>query len=95
MKSFVYIITNGEDYKVGVSVDPEKRLKQLQTGNSKKLSIVSTFEVSKKVVFAMEKEAHKLICAKYQKSGEWFKGASAFHINLLVDTVYQRFVKEE
>lgn len=94
MKSFIYIITNGEDYKVGVSKNPNKRLKQLQTGNPKKLEIVSLFEVPSEIVYAMEREAHKAIQSKYAKSGEWFKGATAFHVNLLVDTVYQRFVKE-
>lgn len=94
MNSYIYIITNGEDYKVGVSVDPKKRLKQLQTGNSKKLTIVSTFEVSADDVYKMEKEAHREIQIRYEKRGEWFKGASAWHINLLVDKVYQKFVKE-
>jgi hypothetical protein len=95
MKSYIYIITNGEDYKVGVSVNPQKRLKQLQTGNSKKLSIVNTFEVPADDVYKMEKEAHKEIQICYEKRGEWFKKASAWHINVLVDKVYQKFVKEE
>ena len=93
-KSYVYIITNGEDYKVGVSKDPERRLKQLQTGNSKKLKIVSLFEVPEDVVYNMEKDAHKAVRMWYTKSGEWFKAASEFHVNLLVDTVYQKYIKD-
>jgi hypothetical protein len=92
-KSYVYIITNGEDLKVGVSYDPEKRLKQLQTGNSKKLRIVSKFEVEKRDVFKMEKEAHAKIIGFYQKRGEWFKGAMEFHVNLILDTIHQKYIK--
>jgi T5orf172 domain len=93
-KSYVYIITNGEDYKVGVSKHPDKRLKQLQTGSSEKLKIVSLFEVPEDVVYKMEKEAHKAVRAWYTKSGEWFKAASEFHVNLLVDSIYQNYVKD-
>jgi hypothetical protein len=93
-KSYVYIITNGEDFKVGVSVNPKKRLKQLQTGNPKKLRLVAVFEVEKKDVFKMEKEAHASISCWYMKSGEWFKNATEFHVNLMVDTVHQKYCKD-
>lgn len=98
-KSYIYIITNGEDFKVGVSVNPKKRLKQLQTGNAKKLKIVNIFEVDKKDVFKMEKEAHSKVAGWYPKTGEWFKGGAEyrtteFHVNLLVDTVHQKYSKE-
>jgi hypothetical protein len=92
-KSYVYIISDGQDYKVGVSNNPDKRLKQLQTGNPKKLKIVNLFEVEKTKVFKMEKEAHNKIRGWYIKSGEWFKNASEFHINLIVDEVFQKYSK--
>jgi predicted GIY-YIG superfamily endonuclease len=93
-KSYVYIITDGEDYKVGVSDNPGKRLKQLQTGNPKKLRIVSTFTLPEKsTAFKVERESHTKIGALYEKRGEWFKGASEFHINLIVDTAFMRFTE--
>lgn len=93
-KSYVYIITDGEDYKVGVSDNPAKRLKQLQTGNPKKLKIVSTFELPKKeLAFKVEKEAHTKIQSLYEKRGEWFKGASEFHVSMIVDTAFMKFTE--
>jgi hypothetical protein len=91
--SYIYIISDGQDYKVGVSINPNKRLKHLQTGNPKKLKIIALFEVDKKDVYKMEKEAHRKIQAWYPKRGEWFTGASEFHVNLLVDEVHQKYSK--
>ena len=91
--SYVYIISNGEDFKVGVSVNPEKRIKQLQTGNPRRLHLVATFAVAKKDVFKMEKEAHSKIIGWYPKYGEWFKGATEFHVNMIVDMVHQKYAK--
>ena len=44
-KSYVYILKVSSDgiYKVGVSKNVEKRVKQLQTGNPEKIEIVKTF----------------------------------------------------
>lgn len=80
-----------------MSVNPEKRLKQLQTGNAKKLRLVASFEVDKKDVFKMEREAHSKVAGWYPKSGEWFKGNSElkrteFHVNLLVDEIHQKYI---
>lgn len=87
-ESFIYIITDGTDFKVGVTKNsPEKRLKQLQTGNPKKLEISATFKVPSDLVYQLEREVHKEIQYKYVKRGEWFKGATFFHINLLVDKI--------
>lgn len=95
-KSYVYIITDGEDCKVGVSDNPAKRLKQLQTGNPKKLKIVDTFEVPRKeIAFKVEKEAHSKIQSLYEKRGEWFKGATEYHVSMIVDTAFMKFTESE
>ena len=45
MSDYIYIITNELGYiKVGVSKHPEKRVKQLQTGNEHTLSLLFTEE---------------------------------------------------
>ena len=93
--SYIYIITNGEDYKVGVSVNPKRRIKQLQTGNPETLKIAATFKLPADKVYSLEKEAHREIQYKYQKRGEWFKGATFFHINLLVDMICDGHIIEE
>ena len=45
--AYIYIITDGDNnFKIGLTKrDPEKRLKQLQTGHPKTLSIFSYFTV--------------------------------------------------
>lgn len=45
--SYLYIIAQGEGgpVKVGISADPEPRLRQLQTGNPRRLSLVGVWDV--------------------------------------------------
>lgn len=65
----LYIITDGEYYKVGVSSTPGKRLKSLQTSNARKLRIIHLYNGS----YGMRFEAlvHALL-AQHRVSGEWF-----------------------
>lgn len=44
MHDYVYIIKDGDRYKIGYSGDPERRLKSLQTGNPRKLELVFRFK---------------------------------------------------
>ena len=67
-------------YKIGVSVNPEKRIKQLQTGTPYELNIVQIYE--SKYPFKVEKTLHKNFFSKkitedFQFNfellkGEWF-----------------------
>ena len=70
---FLYIISDGKDYKVGVAKDPEKRLKTLQTGNKHTLSL--EFTESKNSPYQCEKIIHQAL-AVYRTKGEWFEGCS-------------------
>ncbi len=74
---YIYIISNDQGYiKVGVSKQPNKRLKQLQTGNEHKLTLLFTeeFECSRKQVLRIEKLIHKELRRLTTKMvGEWFK----------------------
>lgn len=92
MHSFIYIITNGSEFKVGVSDCPEKRLNALQTGSPEHLRIVETFKLSRNKVFALEKECHKEIQYKYKKRREWFFGATEFHIINIVNSVVEPYI---
>ena len=92
-KSYIYIISNGNSYKVGISNNPEKRLLQLQTGNHNKLKIEKTYEVDKKKIFKIEKEIHNFLQKKYQKRGEWFSNATLFGIIIVAEEIIEEFEK--
>lgn len=76
MKKYIYLIKSesslGEEiYKIGLTKkDPNKRLKQLQTGNPNILKIVHIFESN----FAnlLESTLHKVYEIK-RVNGEWFE----------------------
>jgi hypothetical protein len=44
--TYVYAITDGINIKIGISKHPEKRVKQLNTGNSNKLILLCYFKGS-------------------------------------------------
>ena len=68
---YVYLIQSLEDgyYKIGVSKHPQKRIEQLQTGNSSELKLVEIFQ---------SEQAHKIEkilqnrLTPFRKVGEWF-----------------------
>lgn len=69
--SYIYIITNQiNSVKIGFSVDPNKRVKQLQTGSSDKLELFWYTEISAPI-HQIEKMIHKNL-KHYKKVGEWF-----------------------
>ena len=72
MKKSVYLIRSKEtgDYKIGISKNPKKRLKQLQTGNSSELELLEIFETE--YAHKVEKALHNLF-SHAKKEGEWFE----------------------
>ena len=66
----IYLLSSNGLYKIGISNKPEKRLKQLKTGNPN----IQLVCYSQKVFFAqwLEKHLHKLF-SKDKVNGEWFK----------------------
>ena len=77
MTDYIYIISNDQDYiKVGVSKHPDKRLRQLQTGNEHTLSLIFTeeFECPRNHLLKIESEIHRTLSLKaIDHRGEWFK----------------------
>lgn len=69
---YIYLIQSLEDssYKIGVSKHPQKRLKQLQTGNSAQLKLVESYqsEYANKIEKSLQKRYSYL-----KKEGEWFE----------------------
>lgn len=74
-KNYIYIICEKADetkpLKIGFSADPDKRLRQLQTGQSSSLMLFHKEEVPTEQVKALEKVIHRLLRHKKVR-GEWF-----------------------
>jgi predicted GIY-YIG superfamily endonuclease len=73
MTKYIYVISCASSdeapCKIGISDNPEKRVKQLQTGHPKKLKIKYTKELDNARLY--EKRLHKDM--SYLRShGEWF-----------------------
>jgi len=75
-KCYVYLISCGDNNvrptKVGVSDDPYKRIKELQTGNPRQLKIEFIIECSdREHAFHLEKTIHEVLFKRHLR-GEWF-----------------------
>ena len=75
MSQFLYVICEQSDeptpVKIGLSVKPERRLKQLQTGQSSQLVLFHKEEVPDEQVYGLERAIHRDLRHKRVK-GEWF-----------------------
>lgn len=75
--AYVYIISDNNGYiKIGISKDPEKRLKQLQTGYPTKLKILFTeeFYCKRNHLLKIESLIHKKVKdIATRVNGEWFE----------------------
>lgn len=73
MAAYIYIIASNKDgpVKIGRSNNPDRRLKQLQTGQDKTLYIFHKELVADDEINQMERAIHKTIGYKRAK-GEWF-----------------------
>lgn len=69
---YVYLIQSLENgyYKIGVSKNPKKRIKQLKTGNSSKLKLIETYKSD--LANKIEKSLHHRY-SHLKKEGEWFE----------------------
>lgn len=59
-----------QQIKIGVSKNPNKRLKQLQTGNGSKLRLLKVYQIENDIF--IEKRLHKMFWQNRRK-GEWFQ----------------------
>ena len=81
---YIYLIQSLEDgyYKIGVSIHPKKRVKQLQTGNSSELKLIESYqsEYAHKVERALQRRYSYL-----KKEGEWFDLSIKEDVSFLTD----------
>lgn len=70
---YIYLLKSQENgyYKIGKSVNPDKRIKTLQTGNPEKIDLISKVKVSDKFCNRVESALH-LQYSYSNKNGEWF-----------------------
>ena len=69
MRSVYLIRGNDGQYKIGIAKNPKQRIKQLQTGNSDKLTIIETYESEN--ASKIESTLHNQY-AHLRNEGEWF-----------------------
>lgn len=67
---YLYVIKSPSGFKVGISYNPNDRLKQLQVGNGDKLSLVYQLDVGPKAV-DLERFVHFKL-KNHSTNGEWF-----------------------
>lgn len=83
----IYFISDGEKLvKIGYTTGlPESRLKQLQTGNGKKLRLISAIYGDR----ATESVLHTAF-ADLRESGEWFRDEGVLHRFMSLLESYER-----
>lgn len=78
---FVYLFQSESGlYKIGVSTNPARRLKQLQTGNGEKITLLHTYESD--IAFLLEKSLKNRFVSN-KINGEWFKLPLEDEINFI------------
>ena len=96
---YLYIIKNTVDlynkegqevffFKVGISIHPEKRLRQLQTGCPFPLKVYRTYIVNNAI--KCEQKVHNYL-EQYHSSGEWFM-LEINHFNLWIMSLDEEFL---
>lgn len=72
--TYIYVVSDGTYCKIGISVNPEKRLKSLQTGSAKVLRLLRKYELpSRKAAIKLEKQLHRMFWqSRCRHNGEWF-----------------------
>jgi len=84
----VYFIRNGSFIKIGISVDPWKRLSSLQTGNPEPLEMLAIMPGSDD----LEAGLHRAF-GQYMKRGEWF--AENDELLAFIEVVKNTFPNEQ
>ena len=67
---YLFRQTGTNDYKIGVSKHPDKRILELNVGNPQKMELIFQFETS--VPYKLEKALHKFFSSMRYENSEWF-----------------------
>jgi hypothetical protein len=72
-EQLVYIAATEDAIKIGRSVDPETRVKDLSVGNPKNIKLVNTIDPEPQSAEWMERRLHSLLEEHGMRmNGEWF-----------------------
>lgn len=88
---FVYLIQCEDYVKVGVSSNPEGRLRSMQTGNPFNMFLVNKWETTSD--FRIESITHREL-AEYRVHGEWFKCSPLVASNKIGNALYGSILLE-
>ena len=79
---YIYLIKSVEDscYKIGISKHPNKRLSQLQTGNSADLKLIDVYPTE--LANQIEGTLHRKY-SHIHKNGEWFDGSIEIEVSFI------------
>lgn len=82
----VYAISDGDEFhKIGVAVNVEKRIKQLQTGNPRKLILSAFVRCKSQTQAYLIESAAKRSLAEFKAVGEWFRCSSFYALQSLYE----------
>lgn len=71
--NYNYLISDGINYKIGITNNIQNRLKTFQTANHKKIKVINlVLSENREASFKLEKYLHEKY-KKYNVSGEWFE----------------------
>ncbi len=91
----LYLITDGEHTKAGITNDPKRRLGMLQTGNPKPLSILLTCPMrNEEDARRLEKAVHDKYSA-YRMMGEWFNLTGDKMIDYALDVAVEITLQQQ
>ena len=71
IRSIYLIRGNNGKYKIGIAKNPQSRLKQLQTGSSTKIELISSYK-SDKFYSIIENALHRTYNIYQTTDNEWF-----------------------
>ena len=79
---YIYLIQSQEDgyYKIGVSKHPNKRIKQLNTGNSSELKLIESYKTD--LAHQIERALQRRF-SHMRKEGEWFEMSVNEEVNFI------------
>ena len=83
----VYVMQDADSrIKVGISVDPEKRLKTIQTGQGRKVSLIREYPYpDERSAFAVESSLHRRL-SRFRMMGEWFSPEALSRLDSIMET---------
>lgn len=81
---YLYCIADNQGYcKFGYSQDPQRRVRDLQTGSSSPLILLHSISVDSSRVVVLEQQLHNTIGQHRRVHGEWFDIDPVLAVNLM------------